>query len=138
MIEVIEDELKEVLHKFKKYKIPGTNGWTIDLFLGIYEIIGMDILKVVEESHINGHMHTPLNATFISLIPNTDAPQCLEDFRPISLCKCIYKVVSKIINQRIRVILSASLSPEKFSILKSRHVHEAIGVAQEALHSLKT
>jgi hypothetical protein len=93
---------------------------------------------VVEESRINGHIHAPLNVTFISLIPNKDDPQTLEYFRPISLCNNIYKVVLKVISRRIKDILSKFVSQEKVNILEGIHIHEAIGVAQEALHSIKS
>jgi hypothetical protein len=66
MVEVTEEQLKEVLHSFHKDKSLGPDGWTIDFSLGFYEIVGTSIPKVVEESHINGHMHAPLNATFIA------------------------------------------------------------------------
>jgi hypothetical protein len=137
MEEVIEDELKEVLHSFQKDKILGRMVGP-HIFCRLYDIIGKDILKVVEESHINGHIHAPLNATFISLIPKKDDPQSLEYFRPISLCNNIYKVVSKVINKRIKAILSKYVSQEKFGFLEGRQIHEAIGVAQEALHSIKS
>jgi hypothetical protein len=104
---------------------------------GLYDIIGKDILRVVEESRINGYIHSPLNATFIALIPKKDDPQSLEDFRPISLCNNIYKVVSKIISRRLKPFLSNSVSQEQFGFLEGRQIHEAIGVAQEALHSIK-
>jgi hypothetical protein len=126
MDEVTEDELKEFLHSFQKDKIPGLDGWTIDLFVGIFEFIGKDILKVVEESRLNGHIHAPLNANFIALIPKVDDPKSLEYFRPISLCNNIYKVVSKIINRRIKAILSKSVSHEQFGFLEGRQIHEAI------------
>jgi hypothetical protein len=64
----------------------------------------LDILKVVEESPFEGHMHAPLNSTFIALIPKNDLPHSLEYFRPISLCNCIYKVVAKVIAKRIKTI----------------------------------
>jgi hypothetical protein len=43
--EVTEEELKEVLHNFQKDKIPGPDGWTIEFFIGLYELIGSDILR---------------------------------------------------------------------------------------------
>jgi hypothetical protein len=52
--EVTEDELKEVLHSFQKVKIPGPDGWTIEFFIGLYELIGTNILRVVEESRSEG------------------------------------------------------------------------------------
>jgi hypothetical protein len=81
--------------------------------LGFYDLIGKDLLDVVEESHREGHMHAPLNSTFIALIPNTDTPQCMDEFRPISLCNCIYKIVAKVIARRIKGVLSASISKEQ-------------------------
>ena len=50
MKEVSEDELEEVLQSFQKDQIPGPNGWSMDFFVGLFDFIGKDILKVVEES----------------------------------------------------------------------------------------
>jgi hypothetical protein len=86
-----------VLHNFQKNKIPGLDGWNIEFYLSFYDLIGKDLLVVVEESHREGHMHAPLNSTFISLIPKSNTPQCMDEFRPISLCNCIYKIVAKVI-----------------------------------------
>jgi len=46
---VSEEELKYFLHNFQKDKIPRLDGWSMDLCVGLYELIGQDILKVVEE-----------------------------------------------------------------------------------------
>ena len=74
MEEVTEEEVKEVLHSFQKDKIPGPDGWSMDFFVGLFDLIGNDILKVVEESRRNGYIHALLNATFISLIPQKYDP----------------------------------------------------------------
>ena len=50
MEEVSEEELSKVLHSFQKGKIPGPDGFTLDLFLGFYELLKTDIMKVVRES----------------------------------------------------------------------------------------
>jgi hypothetical protein len=89
MDKLSEEELKEVLHNFQKDKILGPDGWNVKSFLGLYDLIGRDILKVVEEYRMEGYMHTPLNATFISLMPKSDPTKTLEEIKPISLCNCI-------------------------------------------------
>ena len=74
-------------------------------------------------------MHAPFNSTFIALILKSDDPSSLDDFQHISLCNFIYKVISKIIERRIKAILSENISREQFSFLEGRKIHEAIGVA---------
>jgi len=134
---VTEDELKETLSSFQKDKSPGPDGWTIEFFQELYDFLGKDILRVVEDSRQSGRIPASMNSTFIALIPKTDNPTSLEEFRPISLCNCIYKIISKIIARRIKGILSSNISMEQFGFLKGRQIHEAIGVAQEGLHSMK-
>jgi hypothetical protein len=93
---------------------------------------------LVEEIRLTGKIPLSLNSTFIALIPKKDNPDTLDDFRPISLCNCIYKIVSKVIARRVKRILSDKISSEQFRFLEGRQIHEAIGVAQEALHSIKS
>jgi hypothetical protein len=73
----------------------------------------------------------------MALIPKTHNPTSFEDFWPISLCNCLYKIISKVISSRLKVILSKHNSREQFNFLEGRQIHEVIRVAQEGLHSIK-
>lgn len=106
----------------------------LHFFLDLFD---KDLLRVVEESRINGNVLATFNATFITVIPKTDKVICYDDFRPISLCNCIYKIIAMTIARRIRGILSSSISQEQFEFLVGRHIHDAIGVAQEVIHPTK-
>jgi len=106
--------------------------------VGFYELISKYLLKVVEESQRKGYIHPPLNSMFIALIPKRYIPDKFEDSKPISLCNCIYKIISKITAKRLKGVLSAHISKEQFGFLEGRQIHEAIGVAQDGLHSIKT
>lgn len=130
-------ELESTLKWFKKDKSPGPDGWPVEFYLAFYDMLGEDLLDVIEESRITGHIHPPMNQTYIALIPKTDDPSSFNDFRPISLCNCLYKIIAKIIANRIKPILSSHISAEQFAFLQNRHIQEAIGTAQEALHSIK-
>jgi hypothetical protein len=127
--EISKEELKEALFSFQKDKISGPDGWTIELCKELYEILGQDILKVVEDTRLSGKIPARFNTTFIALIPKYDNPSSLDEFRPISICNCIYKVVTKIIARRIKLILSNHISSEQFGFLEGRQIHEVIGVA---------
>eukprot|EP00253_Pinus_taeda_P014508 PITA_14508 len=137
LIPVTKEEVEVAMKLMGKDKSPGPDGWTIELFLHFFEQIGAEITEVVEESKQKGVIYRPFNSTFIALIPKKDDPESFEDFRPISLCNCIYKIISKVIALRIGPILSRNISMEQFAFLNGRQIHEAIGVAQEVTHSIK-
>lgn len=73
-------ELEGTLKWFKKYKSPGLDGWSIEFYLAFYELLGQDLLNVVEECRISGRMYKDINSTFITLIPKSDSPSSFHDF----------------------------------------------------------
>jgi len=134
--EVTLGELEDTLKCFSKDKSPGPDGWSIEFYLAFFELIGPDLLSMVEESRVSGWMEVTISSTFIALILKVDNPSTFADFCPISLCNCLYKIIAKIIANRLKPILSMHIVPEQFVFLKDRQIHEAIGTAQEVLHSL--
>jgi len=75
---------------------------------------------VVEESRTSGKVLTALNATFITLIPKEERVTHPKQFRPISLCNVIYKIVTKVIANRLKPILSFIISNEQFGYVEGR------------------
>lgn len=120
MEEVSMEELKEVIHSFQHDKSPGPDGWIIEFYLGFFELIGEDLLGVVEECKRTGVIHALINATFIALIPKVDKAESFDDFRPISLYNCLYKIIAKVISRRIKRVLSKNISMEQFGFLQGR------------------
>eukprot|EP00253_Pinus_taeda_P022407 PITA_22407 len=136
-IPVSKEEVEATMKNMAKDKSPSPDGWTIELFLHFFYLIGSRITEVVEESRLKGETYRPFNSTFIGLVPKKDEPETFEDLRPISLCNCIYKIIVKVIAIRIVPILSRNISMEQFGFLDGRKIHEAIRVAQEVIHSVK-
>jgi hypothetical protein len=122
---------------FQKDKSPGLDGLPMEFFLGCYDFIEEYLQRVVETTRTQGKMLGAFNTTFLALIPKEDNPTTFEKFRPISLCNCIYKIISKVIARRLKSVLSNQISGEQFGFLEGRKIHEAVGVAQECIHSIK-
>ena len=112
--------VESVLRGFKKDKSPGPNGWLVEFYLHFIDLVGHDILNVIEDSILEGRVIGALNATFITLTPKSDKPTTLGDFRTISLCNLIYKTISKLAAIRLKVILDKAISRHQFGFLRDR------------------
>jgi hypothetical protein len=92
---------------------------------------------MVKESQKVGRVHGTLNSTFLCLIPKKENVVSFGDFKPISCCNVVYKIISKIIARRIRLVLSEVIGEEQFIFLQNRKIHDAVAMAQEVLHMVK-
>jgi len=92
---------------------------------------------MVEDSRLKGNISGSLNATFLVLIPKDKLPLSFNDYRPISLCNLVYKLISKVISNLIKHFLGRSLSTEQLGFLKVRRIQDDIGAAHECIHSIK-
>eukprot|EP00253_Pinus_taeda_P003164 PITA_03164 len=129
-------ELEATIHGFQRDKSPRPDGWSTEFFLAFFDILDLDLLKVVEQCRLLGKIPPTSKSTFISLIPKSDKPAYFNDFQPISLCNYLYKIIAKILANRLKQILSGHISPEQFAFLQHHQIHEAIGTSQELLHSV--
>jgi hypothetical protein len=136
--EVIEVEVLATLSSMQKGKILGPDGITVEFYIGFYDLLKDDFLKVVHESQASGKVLVSINSTFLSLIPKDHDGTSYDNFRPISCCNVIYKLVAKVIDIRIKLLLSEVIFEEQFGFLQKIQIHDGVSLAQEALHSIKT
>jgi len=78
------EELKDVLHSFKKDKSPSPDRWTVEFFTIFFDLVGIDLLEMVEETRTLGKIRRGINSTFIMLIPKSNKPTTFNDYKPIS------------------------------------------------------
>lgn len=103
-------EVEDVVMGMSNGKALGPDGFTIDFYKACWPIIKLDVHNLVEESRIQKSVLQALNSTFLTLIPKGISKDSPEKFRPIALCNAIYKIVSKILAKRIKIILPLLIS----------------------------
>ena len=125
MKEVGKDELLQTLQHFQRDKIQRLDGIRVELILGYYEFIKQDLRRMVETTRNTGRMVGFYNTTFIALIPKHDNLPCFENFQPISLCDCLYKIIPKVIlARRLKHISSKKISGEQFRFLEGKSMRK--------------
>lgn len=84
-----------------------------------------------------GSINSKVASTNIALIPKKDEAEPFLDYRPISLCIISYKIIAKIIAERIKDFLSTHISSEQHAFLKGRNIQDAVASTQEGLFTIQ-
>ena len=79
----------------------------------------------------------PLNHTFIALIPKIGKLRKVTEFRPISLCNVIYRIVTKTIANHLKHILHNVISPTQSAFIPNRLITDNIIIKYECLHKIR-
>jgi hypothetical protein len=118
-------------------KSPGSDGFTPDFFHHCWDMIKKDVWEVVKESRTLGVVLSALNATFLTLIPKEERVTNPKQFRPIALCNVIYKIIMKVVANRLKPIMTHVISKEQAGYVEGRQIMDNFILAHEVIHSLK-
>lgn len=118
-------------------KALGPDGFSALFFQKFWHIVGGDVSPYYLEILNHGMSLESLNRTNIILIPKTPNSTSLKNFRPISLCTILYKIIYKTIANRIQVILDLCIDEVQSAFVSGRLITDIILLAYEVLHTFK-
>ena len=130
------EEVEFALKQMKPLTAPGPDGMSPIFFKSCWKF-GQDVIDASLAILNSGNMSASLNHTYIALIPKTKSPEKETDFRPISLCNVLYKIVSKTIANRLKKIMPKLVSESQSAFMSDRLITDNILIAHETLHHLK-
>ena len=130
--------MERSLKQMKPLTAPGPDGTSPIFFKSCWNFIGKDVIDASLKILNSGSMPNSLNHTFISLISKIKSPEKAKDFRPISLCNILYKIISKTIANCLKKLLPKLVSESQSAFLSNRLISDNILVAFETLHHLKS
>lgn len=128
------EEIREAFFSLPKNKTSGPDGFTSEFFCDCWSIVGPEVTAAVSEFFTSGKLLKQWNAATLVLIPKIPNASKMADFRPISCLNTLYKVIAKLLAERLKKILVEVISPYQSAFLPGRMLGENVLLATEIIH----
>jgi hypothetical protein len=132
------EEISTTLNQMPLMKAPGPDGFLACFYKHNWVTIHQEVFSVILNFFHSGVLDGRVNTTHIALIPKKKNPEHISEFRPISLCHVVYKVISKVLANRLKLILPDLISPLQSAFIPGRLITDNILATYETLHSMQT
>ncbi|XP_074301693.1 uncharacterized protein LOC141633111 [Silene latifolia] len=127
------NDVEKAFFDMQPNKSPGPDGFPPKFYQLFWHTIKADITSAILGFLNSGHIPPAWNNTHIVLIPKIPNPDCISQFRPISLCNVIYRAASKCIALRLRKITDSIIGQNQNAFLPGRLISDSGFLAHELL-----
>ena len=131
-----EKEVFIALSKLNKDKALGSNDFSLAFWQHCWEVVKVEVLSFFKEFHEHGCFVKNLNATFLVLVPKKGGVEELKDFKPINLVDSIYKLLAKVLANRLKKMIGKVVSKYYNVFMGIRQILDAVLIANEAIDSM--
>ncbi|MCH93266.1 RNA-directed DNA polymerase (Reverse transcriptase), partial [Trifolium medium] len=130
------EEIKNAVFNLNKDSAPGPDGVGAIFFQTYWDIIKHDVYKAVLQFFTSSWLLPNFNANTLVLIPKTDNADTVAEYRPIAIANFKFKIISKILDDRLATIMPAITSVQQRGFIKGRCIKDCICLTSEAINVL--
>lgn len=135
--EPTDEEIKGALFQMHPNKAPGPDGMHALFFQKFWPLLGKDIILFVKSWSRGSVKLHDVNKTCVVLIPKCKNPKWLTEFRPISCCNVLYKIISKTLANKLKPLLGDIISLHQSAFVPKRLITDNALIALEIFHAMK-
>ncbi|XP_039125466.1 uncharacterized protein LOC120261592 [Dioscorea cayenensis subsp. rotundata] len=136
--EVTREEVRLSVFELPLGKSPGPDGFNAEFYRFFWADIEDSLFEAVNHFFTNSTMPNSWGKSYIALIPKKDSPLYVTDYRPISLCNVCFKIISKILANRLKLVLPNLIGREQAGFVSGRCPFDNIIALQEAAHTIES
>ena len=132
------EECIAAIKSFQNNKTPGIDGLTKEFYSKLFPLFGKHFVNIINFSYDIQQLSNSQRLGLITLIcKNNDEPEHLKNWRPISLLNCDYKIISKVITNRLSKILHKIIDIDQTSSIPGRSILDNCHLFRNILDYLK-
>jgi hypothetical protein len=123
---ITEEEIKIALRSGAKYKSPGIDGICHEFYTTNWETAHQDLLEQLNHMFLNNNITPQQKHGVLKCIPKTDGDGTPNSYRPISLLNTDYKILARILAQRLKRVMASHIQHTQH--WSSRKLHPRRGI----------
>ncbi|XP_078156636.1 uncharacterized protein LOC144552546 [Carex rostrata] len=128
------DEIKQALFDSEPHGAPGPDGFSFSFYQCFWELVKDDLRTLCQQFYQNSLILDLLNKSIICLIPKDKDATHISKYRPISLVNCSFKLISKILTNRLTHIMNRIIDDSQSAFLPNRYILNNVVLGQEIIH----
>jgi hypothetical protein len=133
-----KEEFRVAVFSMHPDKCPGPDGYNPGFYQHFWSLCSDDIFKDCCYWLDSGQFPSALSTTNIALIPKGSTQKTMKDWRPIALCNVLYKIIAKVLANRLKMVLPKCVPDHQSAFVPERSILDNAMVAIEVVHFMRT
>ncbi|PKU64553.1 Putative ribonuclease H protein [Dendrobium catenatum] len=130
---VLDDEVKYAVFSGKSNSAPGPDGYNFHFYKSAWQVIALVVIRAVKSFFQKCYMPNGVKATALAIVPKHKYASNISEYRPIALCNVFYKIIAKVLAERMKPVMNAIVKDNQAGFVKSRVSTDNILLANDIL-----